>query len=69
MAKTKKDYEDHLNEVGMSFDDLVYITNPVRGRYISERKLRKDLGNNKAGTLLRKYDSIAFVSGYSDWRR
>ncbi len=68
MARTKKDYEDHLNEAEMQFEDLEYITNPVRGNYISARKLRKDLGNNKAGTLLRKYDPIAFEAGYQDWR-
>jgi hypothetical protein len=39
------------------------------GGYISSMKLRIMLDSNKLGTLLRKYNNIAFECGFNDWKR
>lgn len=76
-ARTKKEYEAYLNqyynsEVGReeAFEQLVYVTNPKRGKdHISEKALRKAVYNDKAGSILRKYDPIAFTIGYDVWQK
>lgn len=56
MKKTKKEYENYLNEIGLSLDE---------DRFIIGGKKR----NGKYGAMLRKHDPIAFSVGYNDWRR
>lgn len=57
MKKTKKEYENYLNEIGLSLDEDYFI---IGG------KKRK---SGKYGTMLRKHDPIAFEVGYNDWER
>lgn len=53
---TKKQYEDYLNEVGLSLSDEKFI--------IGGKKRRMNYG-----AALRKYDPIAFEVGYSEYVR
>ena len=75
MTKTKETYENYLNDhydsVGFESTcrQLIYLTNPDRGKHISNSVLEKWIGFKRAGTLLRKYDPIAFNTGFNDWNR
>lgn len=59
MNKTKKDYEEMLNSISYDLPDESYIVAGVYRRYWK--------GIKKYGTMLRKYDPIAFEVGYRDW--
>ena len=68
MSNTKKEYEEYLNNLGCSFDDVVYLSGK-RVNNISEDRIKTYLFHNKYGTMLRKLDNIAFTVGYNDWKR
>lgn len=60
MAKTKKEYEQHLNDLS-----------PEQGspEWIIGGKIRMELmWKNAYGTAIRKFDKIAFNIGYNEWR-
>jgi hypothetical protein len=68
-----KDYENILNHnYGDMYTDeeteqqLIYLTNPSRGHHISINALRKAIKEGRAGTILKKYDPIAFHVGKND---
>ena len=63
MKKTKKNYENYLNEV-LEPTSLIYLSNKSRGKYIS---LRYILCSKNLGRILRYYDPIAFNVGYNEW--
>lgn len=69
-GKSEEDYEEHLNEIYSEndFDSLVYLTNGNRGEHVSEEELLSALYNGSAGSLLKRYDPIAFNTGYNDWK-
>ena len=67
MKKTKKSYEEFLNEVGCDFEQCEYLTNKDRGKYLKPQSLKLSLYENKYGTILRRYDPIAFEVGYHDY--
>jgi len=72
MAKTKKKYEAHLNELyadAFSQSEAVDKFCYFRDGKISNRTLISAYHNRTLGTLLRRYDSIAFEVGYNDWSR
>ena len=76
MSYTKKDYEEQLNEQLESLgyeealESYIYLTNKqTRGNHCRHRTLQIAVQNNKLGTLLRKYDPIAFYSSYYDTKR
>jgi hypothetical protein len=57
--KTKKQFEEYLNDLYSqdtlnSFETLEYLTNKII--------------DGKAGSVLRRLDSIAFEAGYNDWK-
>lgn len=54
MKKTKKDYEEYLNEIGIPEDDK-----RSNGGRIPD--------NSNYGTWLRKNDPIAFQVGFNEW--
>jgi len=56
--KTRKDYEEYLNEIGIDYES---------DEWIMGGKNRNALYPNY-GTALRKYDPIAFNVGYSEFR-
>lgn len=66
--KTKSDYEDYLNGIGCSIEDCEYLTNPDRGMHLKRQSLKNALNNLQYGKVLRKYDPIAFETGYNDWK-
>lgn len=73
MSKSKKAYEKYLNQFysGMApsdvFDKFIYFTNRNRAISLSEKQLWNWIYKDKVGTLVRKYDSIAFNVGYRKW--
>jgi hypothetical protein len=69
MKKTKKSYEQYLNEIGCTYENCEYLTNKDRKKYLKPRSLKLYLSENRYGTVLRKYDPIAFEVGYDDYAR
>ena len=75
MAKrTDKQHEDRLNHIYFDnmfpddvFESLVYLTNKDRKDHITERKLWDWINRGKVGSLLRKYDPIAFHTSKEDY--
>lgn len=60
--KTKNEYEEHLNEVGETFD---YESD----EWIIGGKRRDFYANlNLYGTAVRKYDPIAFEVGFNEFK-
>lgn len=56
MEKTKKNYEDYLDEVGKALPEKSFI---IGGK----------LRHGDYSQLLRKYDPIAFEVGFNEWRK
>lgn len=76
MKKNPKNYEAYLNELyfdsyseSQAFDNFEYLTNKSRGKSISKSKLMQAYHARELGTILRKYDPIAFQVGLNDWSR
>jgi len=68
--KTRKDYELYLNELGCSYENCEYLTNKNRnGGYLKPQSLKTSLSEGKYGTVLRKYDPIAFNVGFNEWEQ
>lgn len=75
MKKTFKQYELYLNAFHSEHydfetmkDNFIYLTNKTRGKHISEKTLIKAYYNKTLGSLLRKYDPIAFRVGFNEWQ-
>ena len=60
VKKTRKVYEEYLNNNSPSDPDNYIIGRKIRLRYFWK---------DKYGTALRKYDPIGFEVGYKEWRR
>ena len=70
MKKTKKAYEEYLNNLGCSYENCEYLTNKNRaGGYLKPQSLKLALYKKRYGTILRKFDNIAFNVGFNDWSR
>lgn len=69
MKKTKKSYEEWLNVESSTYESVVYLTNPSRGKYLKPQSLKTSLYEGRYGTILRKYDPIAFEVGFNDYKR
>ena len=66
--RTKKKYEDYLNEIGAKFEDCEYMAEARRGgKVIKLNSIRNLLNDGRYGYLLRKYDPIAFELGFNEW--
>lgn len=71
--KSKNAYEKYLNQFYSEmvssdvFDKFIYFTNRNRTISLSEKLLWNWIYKNKIGTLVHKYDSIAFNVGYNEW--
>lgn len=75
MKKTKKAYETHLNasyadaySLSEAIENFCYMTNKSRGKATTIKAIQTAHNNHELGTLLRKYDSIAFYAGFNMWR-
>jgi hypothetical protein len=53
MRLTKKNFEEYLNELNVSDEEMIIGGKQRYGRY---------------GTMLRKYDVIAFNVAYREWK-
>lgn len=78
MAKnyTRIKHEQHLNELykdtysrDQAFDNFEYLTNKKRMNFIMPWNLWNHIDRGTLGTLLRKYDPIAFNVSYGEKRR
>lgn len=76
MKQTKKHYEDYLNALysdifstSQAEDEFIYLTNKNRGNATNVKSIADAHANHLLGSLLRKYDPIAFNAGYNDWRK
>ena len=59
--------EKHLNAIyadsysqSEALDNFIYLTNKARAKRTTEANIIKHFVNHELGTLLRKYDPIAF---------
>lgn len=57
-TKTKKAYEEYLNDLTVCYDASYVIGGKFRSSYYVSRKY---------GTALRKHDPIAFEVGFYEW--
>ena len=76
MKKTLKNYEIYLNEYHAEHystetlnDNFGYLTNKNRDKHVSGKGLLTAYYNKTLGTLLRKFDPIAFRVGFNEWSR
>ena len=61
MKKTMRNYESYLNEIYPYYQPFMeYLTT-------KSRKARNVLDRAAYGTMLRKYDPIAFRIGFREW--
>ena len=73
MPLTDKQLEEKLNESlsSLSYDQAIanysYLTIKTRTPRCTERTLKYAWRGNRLGTLLKKYDSIAFYASRSDF--
>lgn len=72
--KTKSDYEKHLNDLyadsfGMeqAIEQFIYLTSDKRGERTTKSNIISCYVNHQLGTLLRRYDPIAFNVGFNEW--
>lgn len=65
--KTPAEHERHLNELYADIyseeeavDQFIYLTSKDRKPRTTEANIRQQFNNHQLGTLLRKFDPIAF---------
>lgn len=58
MKKTRKEYEAFLNEISPDNDSEKWVIGG-KNRYVNR---------NNYGTMLKRYDPVAFEVGYNEWR-
>lgn len=72
MEKRIKDYENSLNEL-YSPEEVLEMTEHCwagNDKTKQQKKKAKNLAlQGKYGTVLRRYDTIAFNVGFNDWKR
>ena len=73
MKMNRKQFEAYLNNLYAEqdnqtvYEQLIYLTvKRSNGGHISKNRLRNSIQDGKAGTLLRKYDSVAFTCAFND---
>ena len=59
VKKTRKAYEEYLNNNSSNDIEQYVIGGKLRSQYYYK---------NKFGTAIRKYDPIGFEVGYNEWR-
>jgi hypothetical protein len=66
--KTRKKYEELLNEQVVSIEELMYLTEPSEHRRtIKKNSLRNLLNDGRYGYIMKKYDPVTFEAGYKRW--
>lgn len=73
--KTKKNFEIHLNQLyadlytqEQALDNFLYLANRSRVNCTTSNGINAAFANHTLGTLLRKYDPIAFNVQYNEWK-
>lgn len=74
MKQTAKNHEQKLNELYAdtiqdyyaAFEKFEYLTNKNRGKHTTKSNIISHYNNGTLGTLLRRYDPIAFNVSKSD---
>jgi hypothetical protein len=73
LAQFEKQLNAHYSEnqsIESTIEELSYLTVKTRsGGHVSDSKLISKICLGKAGSLLRKYDSVAFMCAYNDSTR
>lgn len=72
MRITRNAFENYLNDsYSPNIAECIHFTVKCSGREkpISKVKLQIKLDQKKYGTLLRKYDPVAFNVAFNDWAR
>ena len=72
MKITRKVFENYLNDsYSPNIAECIHLTvkSNERKKPISKVKLQIKLDQKKYGTLLRKYDPVAFNVAFNDWAR
>jgi len=74
MKRTKKDYETYLNTLyadmyseSQAEDNFAYLANKSRGKATNLKAICEACTSHTLGSLLRKFDPIAFNVGYREW--
>lgn len=67
--KSLNDYFDETFEYNELIEKFIYLTNKQRGDAISLKRLKTYILSKEVGTMLRKYDQIAFNTQYQEDNR
>jgi hypothetical protein len=59
-------FADNYSEA-QAVDNFIYLTNSNRGKHTTVKAIRTAHNNQELGTLLRKYDPIAFNVSKGDY--
>ena len=72
--KTKIAFERHLNALYADMysyeqakNEFMYLTVPARGNHTTMRNLDFCINTRSLGSLLRRYDPIAFNVSFNEW--
>ena len=65
-AKLNQTFADSYSE-SQAIDNFIYLTNKSRGKHTTVKAIRTAHNNQELGTLLRKYDPIAFNVSKGDY--
>ena len=71
--RTPKEHERHLNALytdsfseSQAVEQFIYLTSKNRSQRTTEANIRNHHANHQLGTLLRKFDPIAFYTSIND---
>ena len=71
--RTPAQHERHLNAIyadafseEQAVDQFIYLTSKQRKKRTTEANIRQQFRNHQLGTLLRKFDPIAFNTSIND---
>lgn len=75
MKYTKRDHEQYLNHIyqdsfleDVVLSNFIYLTNSNRNYPIRLQTLENHIARGTVGTMMRRYDLIAFETSYKDSR-
>jgi len=64
MPKSKKEYEEYLNLISVGREDFYdYLA-----VHCGQLSFNRNCQNQTLGRLIRRYDPIAFETGFNEWR-
>ena len=76
MKKTRKQYEQYLNasyadsfSSSQAEDHFEYLASRSRVKRTNIKRINEAYQNHELGSLLRKFDPIAFNVGFNEWSK